>query len=262
MTERRRGYDRIARQYDQARPSYPAALFDDIVDYAKLGANARLLEIGCGTGQATLPLARRGYAIDAIELGARLAALAREKLASYPKVRVLNADFESLELPPQRYDLVYAATAFHWLDPAIRFRKAHKLLKSDGSLALFWHRPVMTGVSEDCLDALQEVYRRVVPAMARDYIMPPTPADARTEYEQLIPASGCFAQLQISKHYVLNRYGADEYIQLLGTFSDHIALPEAQRAQLFNEIIALINRDFAGAVPRETVAMLYLARAA
>ena len=261
MSERRRGYDAIARQYDRARPSYPAALFDDIVDYAKLEAGARLLEIGCGTGQATLPLARRGFAIDAIELGANLAALAHEKLAQYPNVQVINADFESLDLRPQSCDLVYAATAFHWLDPAISFRKAHNLLKSGGSLALFWHRPVMTPVSRDCVAALQTIYRQVAPAMARQYILPPKPAAVRTEYERLIPESGLFGQLQIRKHYALNHYSAGDYIQLLGTFSDHIALPKAQRAQLFAEITALINRDFAGAVPRETVALLYLARA-
>ena len=173
MREGRNSYDQVAPLYDRARPTYPAALFDDIVDYANLAEDARILEIGCGSGQATVPMAARGYAIDCIELGAQLAAIAREKLAQFPKARVINADFETVNLPACHYDIVFAATAFHWLDPTVRFKKAHELLKPAGTLALFWHRPVLTDVSWHAVNALQQVYTRVVPAMARDYALPP-----------------------------------------------------------------------------------------
>ena len=68
-SERRHLFNQVAELYDSARPGYPGALFDDILSYANLPQNARILEVGCGTGQATLPLARRGYAIDCIEPG-------------------------------------------------------------------------------------------------------------------------------------------------------------------------------------------------
>ena len=260
MSERRKSYDPIAQLYDRARPAYPAELFDDIIAFANLGEEARLLEIGSGTGQATLPLAERGYAIDCIELGKELAAIARQKLMQFPNVRVKNADFETVALPPRAYDLVYAATAFHWIDPAISFRKAHSLLKPGGALALFWHRPVLTAASREHVNALQAVYRRVVPEMARDYTLPPGPDEVSTEYAELIPGSGFFGDLAIHKHYVLTKYSVEAYVDLLGTFSDHTALPPATRRQLFTEISALVNREFAGVALRETVALLYLAR--
>ncbi|MCY3796191.1 MAG: class I SAM-dependent methyltransferase [Chloroflexi bacterium] len=260
MSERRKSYDPIAQIYDRARPSYPAALFDDIVAYANLDDEARLLEIGSGTGQATLPLAQRGCAIDCIELGAELAVVARWNLAAYPKVKVINADFETVALSPPAYDLVYAATAFHWIDPAISFSKAHDLLKPGGALALFWHRPALTDASRAYVFALQDIYRRVAPKMAEAYDVPPGPDEVSTEYAELIPNSGLFEQLAIRKHYVLTEYSAGAYVELLSTFSDHIALPPKTRRQLFKEIGALIKREFAGVVPRETVALLYLAR--
>ena len=260
MSERRASYDPIAQQYDRARPDYPAALFDDIVAYANLGDEARLLEIGCGTGQATLPLAERGYAIDCVELGAELAAVARRNLAAYPKARVINADFDTVALPAMRYDLALSATAFHWLDPATRFQRAHDLLKQGGTLALFWHRPVMTDVSRDQVKALQEIYRRIVPKLARDFELPPPPAAVRTEYDKLIPQSGLFCDLDVRKHYVVTEYSAEAYVDLLGTFSDHIALPVETRLRLYKEIDALIHEEFAGVALRETVALLYLAR--
>ncbi len=260
MSERRKSYDPIARLYDRARPTYPAELFDDIIAFANLGAGARLLEIGSGTGQATLPLAERGCAIDCVELGKELAAFARQKLTQFPKVRVINADFETVALPWRHYDLVYAATAFHWIDPAISFRKAHSLLKPGGALALFWHRPVLTVDSRELVNALQAVYRRIVPAMARDYTLPPSPDEVSTEYDQLIPASGLFDDITVRKRYVVTEYKTEAYLDLLATFSDHIALPAQTQKHLHDELRALINRRFRGTLQRETVALLYLAR--
>ena len=63
-------FDGDAERYDRARPGYPAATFDDLLALTGLGPGARVLEIGCGTGQATVPLAERGCQIVAVELGA------------------------------------------------------------------------------------------------------------------------------------------------------------------------------------------------
>ncbi len=257
---RRQAYDQIAQLYDRARPSYPAALFDDIVAYAGLTADARILEIGCGTGQATLPLAQRGYALDCIELGAELAKVAQDNLASFPAAQVIHADFNTVDLTPARYELVLSATAFHWLDPATRFDKSHRLLKPGGTLALFWHRPVVTNVSRAFVDAIQEIYQEIAPELTRRYQPPPHPDEVGTEYAELIPASGLFDRLEIRKHYTATKYGATAYIELLDTFSDHRALDGAKRRQLFRAIEYLILSGFSGEVTRETVALLYLAQ--
>lgn len=257
---RRYAYDQIARQYERARPRYPEALFDDIVTYANLTAEARILEIGCGTGQATLPLAQRGYTLDGIELGAQLARVARENLASLPKVKIIQADFDTVHLEPVRYDLVLAATAFHWLDPATRFGKVHRLLKARGALALCWHRPVVTDISRAFVEAVQIVYQDLAPELTRRYRPPPHPDEVATEYAELIPASGLFDQLTIHKHYTATRYRAAAYIELLDTFSDHRALEPAKRRRLFGAIEDIIHSEFSGEIMRETVALLYLAR--
>ena len=109
-------FDTVAELYDRARPTYPDALFDDIVALSRLAAGGRVLEIGCGTGQATRPMAERGYRITAVELGPNLAAVARRNLAAFPLVDVQVGAFEEWPLPPEPYDLVYSVSAFHWLD--------------------------------------------------------------------------------------------------------------------------------------------------
>ena len=253
-------HNQVAQRYDRARPGYPAALFDDIIAYAALAADARILEVGCGTGQATLPLARRGYAIDCLEPGAQMAAIASANLAHFPAVTVHRTNFESFSHPPASYDLLLSATAFHWVDPKIRFRKAHDLLKSGAALALFWHRPVQTQASRGFTGAVQHIYKTVAPELTGDYSPPPPPAQVTTEYEDLIPASGYFAELEIRKHYVATTYSANAYVDLLATFSDHQKLDASKRQRLHAEIEMLIADQFEGSVVRETVALLYLAR--
>lgn len=253
-------HDQVAQLYDRARPGYPAALFDDIIAYAELAADARILEVGCGTGQATLPLAQRGYAIDCVEPGAQMAAIARANLSHFPAVTLSLTDFERFSRPPASYDLLFSATAFHWVDPKVRFRKAREALKSLGTLALFWHRPVQTEASREFIDAVQQVYQTVAPELASDYVMPPGPDRATTEYEDLIPASGCFSELEIRQRYLATTYSARAYVDLLATFSDHQKLEASKRHRLLSDIENLIANQFAGSVIRETVVLLYLAR--
>ena len=80
--------------YDLARPGYPEEFFRDLRELVGTGPGCRILEIGCGTGQLTLPLARQGCAIVALDLGASLAAIARRKLKPYPQAEVIVAAFE------------------------------------------------------------------------------------------------------------------------------------------------------------------------
>lgn len=139
MTENitlRTAFDGAAKLYDKIRPVYPRALFDALVKKANLQTDAKLLEIGPGTGQATLPLANRGYEITAVELGKELAEVARVNLHDYPKVQIITGAFEDTALPPGTFDLIYAATAFHWITPEERYKKPYELLKPGGYLAI------------------------------------------------------------------------------------------------------------------------------
>ncbi|MGH3661473.1 MAG: class I SAM-dependent methyltransferase [Micromonosporaceae bacterium] len=131
-------FDSAAQLYHQARPDYPPELYDELVRRTALRPGDQLLEIGCASGKATIPLARRGFRITCVELGSALAAEARRRLVAFPDVRIVEADFDTWQ-PRQgaAYDLVFAATAWHWLDPATRYRNAWTLLRPGGHLA-FW----------------------------------------------------------------------------------------------------------------------------
>ena len=90
--EQRFTFDEVAELYDRHRPGYPEALFEDLVALSGLAPAGRILEIGAGTGQATRPLARRGFRVLCLEPGAALARVARRKLAEFPRVEVLETN--------------------------------------------------------------------------------------------------------------------------------------------------------------------------
>src|ERR1700737_2130369 len=155
-------FDEAADLYDRARPGSPPELFNDLADIADLRPGARILEIGPGTGQATVPLAERKFQITAIELGPNLAAVARRMLARFPNVAVTVAAFETWPLPPESFDAVVSATAFHWLDPSVRVTKAADALRVGGVLATIATHHIDGGHAQFFIE-LQDCYRRWFP---------------------------------------------------------------------------------------------------
>jgi SAM-dependent methyltransferase len=135
-------YKGISVIYDEIRPSYPEKLIQDIILKTGLKPSHRLLEIGAGTGKATIQFAQKGYSIDAVELGEDMAKILKEKCMFYPKVSVDIASFERwTSKGNEKYDMIYSAQAFHWLDVSVKYRKCAELLKDEGYLVLFWYNP-------------------------------------------------------------------------------------------------------------------------
>ena len=84
-------FNTVAREYDAVRPGYPQALIEDLISLSGLPPAGSCLEVGCGTGQATLPFAVRGYRILSLDMGADMLSVAREKFRPY--TRQVSADF-------------------------------------------------------------------------------------------------------------------------------------------------------------------------
>ena len=253
-------FDGVAALYDEARPGYPEPLFDDLTALAGTGPGARALEIGCGTGQATAPLARRGYRVLCVELGENLAAMAGRKLAGYPEARVLVSSFEDWPLAKLEgaFDLVVSATAFHWVDPAVRYRKSAQALRPGGSLALIWNRPDPEGGSEGFAQALSDVHRREAPELAEE--RRPPRLDWEPDKAGDVERSGLFER-PAERHYRFGvEHDAASYLRLLGTYSSHRALDGATRRRLFAAVALLIEERYGGRVVEGYRSELYVAR--
>ena len=231
----RRTFNSAAGLYQQARPEYPERLFDTLVDVAGLRPGDRLLEVGCATGKATLPLARRGYRIMCIEIGSDLATAARANLAAFPNVEVSESAFEGWEPPGgERFDLVFAATAWHWLDPAERYRRAWRLLRPRGHLAIWSAVHVFPEGGDPFFAEIQDVYDEIGESLPEGAVQP-RPGELPDDRDE-IERSGLFEAVVV-RHFDWDvTYDTEGYLCLLDTFSGHIAMEAWQRDRLYGEI--------------------------
>lgn len=134
-----RVFNEVPEIYDRVRPEYPDELFADLVTLTGMGEGASILEVGCGTGQATRSLAALGYSVTAVEPGIGMAALARQRVAAFDNIDVEISTFEEWDDRGRRFDVLVAASSWHWVDPSAGWRRAHDVLRPEGWIALLGH---------------------------------------------------------------------------------------------------------------------------
>ncbi|MCG8347946.1 MAG: class I SAM-dependent methyltransferase [Chloroflexales bacterium] len=252
----RSSFNAAATLYDRVRPGYPPEIIDAIVALAALPPTGKILEVGCGTGQITLPFAKRGYTILALEPGDALAALAAQNCRSYPQVTITQTTFEAWPVQAAGFDLLLSAQAFHWVDPAFGCAKAAAALRSGGAVALVWNLDVSQQTA--FYQASQPLYDAYFPATTDSGTNTSLAAQAN-RCKATLTRSADFADLHEIRHPWSTSYAAADYLDLLHTYSDHRLLPEPNKTGFFQAIEALIAR-FGGVVPCQYETLLLLAR--
>ena len=244
-------FEEVPDLYDRARPVYPDDLFDELARLGGLEAGSRVLEIGCGTGKATVPLAERGLEVVCVELGPELAAFARRKLSRFSNVEVVNATFEDWHAPDESFDAVVAFTAFHWIDPEARYAKPARLLREGGAIAVVQTNHVLVEGSDPFWADVQEDYDAVSPS--EDNRPPPPPRDVPDLGEE-IERNGLFEDVSVRRYLWDVTYSAEEYIAVLDTYSGHRSLDPRTRNELYDRIRRRIDSR-----PTRHVTKTYLA---
>jgi SAM-dependent methyltransferase len=228
----RSGFDRAAEDYQRSRPVCPPRLFDDLLRVAGLKAGDRVLEIGCGTGQATFPLAERGLAVTAVELGPEMAAIASRRLSAFPAVQVMTSAFEDWR-PPQDalFDAVVAVNSLHWIDPPLRYAKPYGLLRSGGAMAVAGCKWAQPADAERFWTEVQADYRAV--GFEGD---PPPPPDQISLWHFPPEAQSLFQEVASFRYPFELRYTAEEYLANLATQSGTHALGATRSAEFLDRV--------------------------
>ena len=164
-----------------------------------------------------------------------------------------------MPLPEGAFDLLVSATAFHWLDPAVAYRKAARSLRPGGAIALFWNEHVRTDADGGFFAAAQEVYAREAPEIwDGSYANPPEPKGLQDRTGE-IEASGLFGPVVRRSYLWEQAYGARGYLRVLDTYSEHIALAERSRSRLYDGISRLIQEEYDGRIVKGYATTLYVA---
>jgi SAM-dependent methyltransferase len=209
----------VATLYDSARPTYPAALIDDLMALEP----HRVLDVGCGTGKAARLFVERGCDLLGIEPDPSMAAVARSH-----GIHVEEATFETWDARGKSYDLIVSGQAWHWVNPEVGVPKAGSLLHPGGHLGVFWNRG---RPDEDATRALEAVYMRFAPELAKANVALNITAEPADRYEEF-QAGGVFSHVEARTYPWDTVYDRAGWIDLLATHSDHVRLPEAQRQAL------------------------------
>lgn len=242
IMDKRYTFDLVAELYDKARPSYPQELFEVLFDKANLNEDSKILEIGPGTGQATMPLARKGLDILAVELGSNLAKHTRRNLKDFSNVKVVNNSFEQIELKNNSFDLVYSATAFHWVAENVRYAKTFDLLKAKGKIGIISTNHVSDEQGDKFLEVSRAIYDKYYPNRKSSSFQFPLTKDITAEYLD----TELFRPIHFQIFPVVVEYNAQEYRELLNTYSPTLVLSEDKRISFLEEIEGLINSKFSG----------------
>jgi SAM-dependent methyltransferase len=270
-------FNEVAVEYDRNRPTYPDVLVEQACNVAGISDGDRVLEIGCGTGQLTRSLLARGLRVTALEPGDQLIRVAEENLKDAGDVELVHARLEETQLPRESYEAVFSASAIHWVDPDLSWRKIADALAPSGTLALIQYFGLQEQRSVDDQEALLSALRRHAWEIAATW---PTYRDlactiAGVQERRLNVADAwgwlgsydigrdyaadLFEDLQLATVPTLIEHTADELNALLGTMSFWARLSPDQRDALVNENHALHAR-LGRPIRASTVAALVTAR--
>ena len=264
--ENRAHFDEIVVKYDKVRWDYPKQMFADIFEYSNASKGKNALEIGAGTGKATTPILDAGYDVTAVELGANMAEFLLDKHKAYKNFNVIVAAFEDAVLEENNYDLIYAASAFHWVDAKIGCPKVFRLLKPGGTFALLRNNNY-TADGDALYEEMQAVYekhyhsyytssKRLVRHSNKD-LMEPSGVLAGFGFEDL--STYGFGDIKMKFYEKTLTYSADEYIDFMDTMSPNRKLPEKNRTALYAGIKEAIIKH-GGHYSQDTVFTLYMGR--
>jgi SAM-dependent methyltransferase len=247
----RLSFNEAAEIYDEARPCYPAELFDFL--FRALPSHPEIVEVGPGTGQATKDLLARGATVHAVEIGPAMAAKLRSNFRTH-RLRVSVGDFETLNIPAACADAVFSATAYHWIAAAAQTGRPAHILRPGGIIAIVDLIQVDSPSDLGFFASAQPIYDRY----GQGHRGPPAPTRDRVDpnIRSVIEADGRFDDVGVRRYDWDQTYSASDYRKLMLSYSGTQMMDEADRLGLLDDMESFIERDFGGRITRPLVVTL------
>ncbi len=254
-----RVFDEVPELYDRVRPAYPDELFADLAAIAGLGRNSSVLEVGCGTGKATRSLAALGCSVTAVDPGAGMVALASQRLAAFGNVRLENSTFEEWDDAGRRFDVLVSASAWHWVDPSLGWRRAHDVLRPGGWMALLGHVTVRRPGVPEVYAETADLHERFSPGNP-GWCDPPFEDEVRQTDQGWgdHDPGGLFGPAIVRWYPSVQWFDGNGFADLLRTTSLYRRLDGEVREPLLNAIAERIRTRMGDRVSRRYLSVLHV----
>jgi SAM-dependent methyltransferase len=245
IEERKTWYSPAAEAYNKARPRYPQQLIERAVELTQLRDDAKILEVGCGPGIATVAFAKLGYSMLCVEPNPDFCSLTRQNCQQYPNVEILNASFEECQLEAGKFDAVLAATSFHWIPAEVGYPKAASCLKDNGYLILLWNMRLEP--SYEIYQKFIKIYEQYAPSLLEKYEGEYEGKEKQEEhlksFGEIVLESGQFQDLVTEYIPCELTYSIDDYFALLNSYSPYLMLEPQVKKALFAALHEKIEEE-------------------
>jgi len=235
-------FDVFADNYNYVRPGYPEKMYKDIKEICTVSNKSILLEIGAGSGIATIELAKLGCKVIGIEPGANLAEIAKKQTTQFSNVEIREKTFEELEASDKSFDIVLALTSFHWISEFMKYQKVHSVLKDDGSFGLVWNSFFQS--DSKATQEINQLYQELLPD-----VYPKTDENVNVSVlnklatrEKEINESDLFYIHFLRKYVSVWNYDVDTYPKLLNTFPKIIKVEENRRKEFLYRVGEIVKQ--------------------
>jgi SAM-dependent methyltransferase len=222
------GFARGSDAYERGRPSFAPEVVEHLRRELDLRPGRRLLELGAGTGKLTRLLAPLGSEILVVEPVEEMLARLQEHV---PQAERVGGVAEAVALPDGSVDAIVAAQAFHWFDAPVALREMHRVLRPDGRVGLVWNR------RDEAVGWVGKVGELIERHRAG------TPGYAHGRWREPFDDTTLFSPLELHRFPYVQELTREAACDRVESISFIAALPDAERAAVRAEVLALLDAD-------------------
>lgn len=212
------------------RPDYSPEALKEIFRIAGLKSGDKVCDIGAGVAHLTLPLARAGFMVDAVEPNDAMRANGKKRTADMNNVNWYEGTGENTGRPAGAYDFVSFGSSFNVCDRQKALAETARLLKPGKFFVCLWnHRDLNDPIQH----GIEDIIKKHIPNYGY--------GTRREDQTEVIEESGLFDDVQAIEGKIAWQQNVVDIIRAWQSHSTLHRQAGAKFPMIIEEIAAFLN---------------------